>query len=69
MNATIKLLQARPAREIARELAVQPARVQKWRERGRVPATHWLALVRYAQRQGVKLTLDQLASEAAGETV
>lgn len=50
---------------LASELDVTPDAVKQMRRRDRIPARHWLALIRSAQRNGYpEVTLEQLAKLA-----
>jgi hypothetical protein len=55
-------------RSVARELSISPSTVTRWmapKSRaslgGRIPQTHWPALMAMAKRNGVELSLEQLA--------
>jgi hypothetical protein len=45
---------------LAEELGANPVNVRAWRRRG-IPAAYWLDLIEIARRDGVPLTLEDLA--------
>jgi hypothetical protein len=62
-------------RAVARELGISPSTVSRWtmpksRQNlgGRIPQTHWLALIAMAKKQGIELTLNQLLGVDVAKT-
>ncbi len=46
---------------LAAELGAKPETVRKWRQRNRIPANRWLAVIRAAKKGGVDLTAEEMA--------
>lgn len=53
---------------LAEDIGESPVTVRAWRMRNSIHASHWRPLVRAAKARGIKLTLEDLARIAEGET-
>jgi hypothetical protein len=56
-------------RVLANDIEVKPGTLAVWKHRNRIPPTHWVALVKSAERHGIEnITLDLLARLVAKRT-
>ena len=52
-------------RALSEDAGVAPVAVVRWRERGRIPPAHFVALIGAAKRRGIYLTYEELAASRA----
>ena len=48
--------------EFAKDVDQKLETVRKWKQRESIPAGHWLAIVEAAQKRGIDISIESLAS-------
>lgn len=50
--------------DFARDVGIPYSLAKCWRRRGSIPAAHWVAVIRAADRRGLPVSLETLAQAA-----